>query len=289
MKRQITLLLLATLLINGAQAKTFIFDANDTTVYFSRSVAMRNQLADTQFSKAFIAYCFETKQNPYSAYKNIQKRAFAVLDNYCQSIKDISLNGSFSGNEKMPALMSQMLRGDYSELAGQLHGRLAVDLFAKQNKFISRNERIIVTKIIHLMFCSNALTPIIYPFEDTLKAIKKLSKEVDQKGNKKHQIFILSNMQNEVYEKMKTHKPLKKLFKYIPESNWIISGKINMIKPNNDIFEYVLNTFNLDIKDCVFVDDQKENIDAAAKLGFKTIHCTDDRKKVIQQLETFAQ
>jgi putative hydrolase of the HAD superfamily len=118
--------------------------------------------------------------------------------------------------------------------------------------------------------------------------IKKLSKEVDEKGNKKHQIFVLSNMQNEVYEKMKTHKPLKKLFKYIPESNWIISGKIKMIKPNNDIFEYVLNTFNLKVNDCVFIDDQKENIDAAAKLGFKTIQCVANRKIVIKQLEKIA-
>lgn len=288
MKRQIILVLLASVLISAAQATTFIFDANDTILYFSRAVAMGKQVSDSDFTKSFIAYSIETKQNPYATYKHAQNRAYDVMHNYCKKNNDNTLTSCFDGDKQMPVLMAQMLRGDYSELAGQLHARLAIDLFNKERKFISSNERIVISKIIHLMFCSNALTELIYPFEDTLKVIKKLSKEVDQDGNKKHQIFVLSNMQNEVYEKMKTHKPLKKLFKYIPESHWIISGKIKMIKPNNDIFEYVINTFNLNVNNCVFVDDQKENIDAAEKLGFKVIHCTGNRKNIIKQLKAIA-
>ena len=42
-----------------------------------------------------------------------------------------------------------------------------------------------------------------------------------------------------------------------------------MRKPNSEIFNYVLNKHELQAKRTLFVDDKKENTDAAAALGFQ--------------------
>jgi FMN phosphatase YigB (HAD superfamily) len=47
------------------------------------------------------------------------------------------------------------------------------------------------------------------------------------------------------------------------------SFEVEMRKPNSEIFNYVLNKHELQAKRTLFVDDNKENTDAAAALGFQ--------------------
>jgi putative hydrolase of the HAD superfamily len=47
------------------------------------------------------------------------------------------------------------------------------------------------------------------------------------------------------------------------------SFEIEMRKPNSEIFSYVLNEHDLQAKRTLFVDDKKENTDAALALGFQ--------------------
>ncbi len=49
-----------------------------------------------------------------------------------------------------------------------------------------------------------------------------------------------------------------------------LSQEIGLRKPNADIFEFVLNENGLKAEETFFIDDTKENTDAAEKLG---IHC----------------
>ena len=41
------------------------------------------------------------------------------------------------------------------------------------------------------------------------------------------------------------------------------------------IYKLAIKRFNLIPEETIFIDDKKENIDAANKLGFLTIHLTD--------------
>ena len=45
-----------------------------------------------------------------------------------------------------------------------------------------------------------------------------------------------------------------------------LSHEINLSKPNLDIYEFVLNENNLTAEECFFIDDTKENTDAASSL-----------------------
>ncbi len=53
--------------------------------------------------------------------------------------------------------------------------------------------------------------------------------------------------------------------------DFILSGQVNQIKPAPDIFHTLLNRFNLQAADCLFIDDSAANIQTANQLGFQTI------------------
>lgn len=53
--------------------------------------------------------------------------------------------------------------------------------------------------------------------------------------------------------------------------DYIISAEINMMKPNANYYEYILNKFNIKAEEMLFVDDSKINVEGAAKLGIHTI------------------
>lgn len=50
------------------------------------------------------------------------------------------------------------------------------------------------------------------------------------------------------------------------------SYELGMRKPNEDIFQHVINDARLRPEETVFIDDFLENIETARKLGFGTIH-----------------
>ncbi len=51
----------------------------------------------------------------------------------------------------------------------------------------------------------------------------------------------------------------------------IISAEINKIKPNTEFYEYLLNKFNINPNELLFLDDNTENINGDDKLGINTI------------------
>ena len=51
----------------------------------------------------------------------------------------------------------------------------------------------------------------------------------------------------------------------------IISAEIHKIKPNADFYEYILNKYNIDSKELLFLDDNIDNVNGAKRLGINTI------------------
>ena len=98
---------------------------------------------------------------------------------------------------------------------------------------------------------------------DTLKILKSLSA-------KDYNLYILSNFHkqpfNYVIEKFD-------FFNYF--DGRIISADIGMIKPESEIYDHLLNKFNLKAEETLFIDDSKKNIKAALKKGIRVIHYKD--------------
>lgn len=65
----------------------------------------------------------------------------------------------------------------------------------------------------------------------------------------------------------------------------VVSGEEKCIKPGPEIFKRLLTRFNLQAQDCVFIDDNLANIQAAQALGFEVIHFQNaaDLRAALQQ------
>ena len=51
----------------------------------------------------------------------------------------------------------------------------------------------------------------------------------------------------------------------------IISAEINKIKPNKDFYQYILDKYNIEPSELLFIDDNQQNIDGAASININTI------------------
>lgn len=52
----------------------------------------------------------------------------------------------------------------------------------------------------------------------------------------------------------------------------VVSGTEKCIKPDHKIYNIILNRYNLKVEECLFIDDNIHNIEAAQKLGIRTHH-----------------
>ncbi len=51
----------------------------------------------------------------------------------------------------------------------------------------------------------------------------------------------------------------------------LVSYEVNQVKPDRDIYETLIEMYSLDPKECIFLDDRKENTDTAKALGIDSI------------------
>jgi len=87
-----------------------------------------------------------------------------------------------------------------------------------------------------------------------------------------YECYVLSNWSAETFIGMTEDYTFLKKF-----DGLLISGEEKLIKPNLDIYQLAIKRFDLIPHECVFVDDKLENIEAAKKLDFLTIHLTNPK------------
>jgi len=84
-----------------------------------------------------------------------------------------------------------------------------------------------------------------------------------------HKIYVLSNLDRDSFEELKEMMPgFFDLFDGV-----VISAEVGYIKPDLQIYQHLLSTYNLDPDKTVFIDDQQENLDAADNTGIYPILC----------------
>jgi 2-haloacid dehalogenase len=66
----------------------------------------------------------------------------------------------------------------------------------------------------------------------------------------------------------------------------VVSGAVKQTKPGEDIYQLLLKKYNIRPEQSLFIDDKKENIQTAEKLGIKGIHFKDPAqlRRELQQL-----
>lgn len=101
------------------------------------------------------------------------------------------------------------------------------------------------------------------PFKDALAFYN----EVYDNG---YDIYILTNFSKDGYE------VISNKFDFFKKAKGsVVSSYVKMVKPNPEIYKYLLEKYKLNPDECVFIDDSDANIKTANELGIHGIVYTD--------------
>ncbi len=102
-----------------------------------------------------------------------------------------------------------------------------------------------------------------YSMLPTYDGMEQLLNDAKNAGYK---IYILSNINSHFKDNAKKVEILKMF------DGTVFSSEIKYIKPEREIYDYLLKKYSLDVKKCVFIDDRLINVTGAEKAGIKGYH-----------------
>ncbi|CMV97723.1 HAD family hydrolase [Streptococcus pneumoniae] len=103
----------------------------------------------------------------------------------------------------------------------------------------------------------------------------KVYELIKQLKKKNFQIYVLSNTSSIFH--ILLDSVLSKVSSVL--DGYVISCEVKMMKPQKEIYLSLVNKYQLDIKDCIFLDDLEENVEAARTLGIKAFQIK-ERKEI---------
>ncbi len=137
-----------------------------------------------------------------------------------------------------------------------------IEQLDEQGYFASASEKSITREIIGLILDPEQLP-------DLTKPVIPIIKLAQQLKNAGYQLYLVANLPDELFKVMNTSYPeIIALF-----DGMVISSHVKMVKPDNQIFTHLLQTYQLDPNKCILIDDQKDSIAAAEQLGITGIVC----------------
>lgn len=92
------------------------------------------------------------------------------------------------------------------------------------------------------------------------------------------QVYGLTNWSMETFPAARRRFGILQLI-----DNYVVSGDVKLVKPDPRIFQLLLDRYRLTPADCIFVDDNDDNVQAARALGMQGIcfHGADELRKAL--------
>ena len=87
------------------------------------------------------------------------------------------------------------------------------------------------------------------------------------------EIYALSNWSAETFPHTRDRFQFLDWFDFT-----VISGEVGVVKPNREVFDFLLEKTGRRAEECVFIDDSLANTTAARDLGFDAIHFRSPRQ-----------
>ncbi|MDJ0913283.1 MAG: HAD family phosphatase [Desulfobacterales bacterium] len=97
------------------------------------------------------------------------------------------------------------------------------------------------------------------PFPEMVNLLMRLK-------NRGIRLYCLSNMHTASIEHIETANSFMDIFE-----GAVISCRVHWIKPEREIYQHLLHTFDLKAKETLFIDDSDINLEAARHIGIQTI------------------
>lgn len=260
-----------TLCCINISAKNFIFDLGGVLIETDKRISFQH------LGMLNVAtYAIRHKINPFNGTLDyhIKKALFATLNAIAQehnlSAENIHLAYDEKGDQ-LPLLMCAWLQGTIA--SSEIRTLIDNSITCHPEWFKCSAEQRIVENILLMIFTPHHFVNSRKISAAGIAFIKKCKKEG-------HKVYGLSNWDPESFVLLKEKYPqLFDLFDGI-----IISGHVKANKPHATIYTTLLEQYQLTPEHCWFIDDQKENIEAAQKLGMNAVIHTSCFKKLIQNI-----
>jgi FMN phosphatase YigB (HAD superfamily) len=137
--------------------------------------------------------------------------------------------------------------------------------------FSSEHEEALLQSSISAAFTPERYAPSETPRKEVVELLRAVASQTDATGNKRFINAALSNWDTESFGILKQlHAELFSHF-----DHFFVSGEQGVLKPQEAAFRNVLTKLNVSAHECLFIDDQKENVEAAEKYGFRSHLFTD--------------
>ncbi len=118
-------------------------------------------------------------------------------------------------------------------------------------------------------------------FPEFLKKYDYTDEWMDYYKSRGYKIYILSNFSGKAFRDCADE------LDYVKKADGaVISYQVGLIKPDPAIYRLLLDKYDIDPKEAVFIDDNKDNIEAAKQFGLSTILFTsrEDADKKLYEL-----
>ena len=84
---------------------------------------------------------------------------------------------------------------------------------------------------------------------------------------KKYEVFGLTNWSMETFPEARERFGILQMI-----DRYVVSAEEHLIKPDPRLFQVLLDRYQLKAKDCIFIDDNPDNVAAACRMGMHGIH-----------------
>ena len=120
----------------------------------------------------------------------------------------------------------------------------------------------------------------LFNWDKVVKPIEGMWEYVKELKDRGYGIYLLSNA---------SHRCLNEYFETFEVSKYfdgkVVSAFINRVKPEKDIFDYLVNKYNLNKQECVFIDDAIQNVDGAIFNGIEALVFYGETNELKDKLE----
>ena len=175
---------------------------------------------------------------------------------------------------QLPEIICQWQRGETTSAEVFQLVNAKIDEFAKQNYFASEQEKELIREIITFgLSPEKAVEKSFKRIPNGIAVLKAFATKKDHLGNPIHDIYLLSNLDTEIFGLLKEkHSDVFNVFKHMA-----VSGETGVMKPDQLAFKKLAQTSGIDLTDSFFIDDQAENVKAALKLDIEAVQFVDNR------------
>ena len=136
----------------------------------------------------------------------------------------------------------------------------AIEQLEAAHFFSSAKEKNLMQTIMNLILDPTIIAYVTEPIKPMVSLAQKLK-------NNGYSLYMCANIPAEFYALLQNkYASILSLFDGI-----IISSQIKTAKPHESVFKQLLSTYNLDPKQCIVIDNAKENMTAAQSLGMQAI------------------